>query len=644
MTDSMYETEADKSLNIEGSVPIEYQDPLTLKLDDSVFVNTMNTLITRSRNYFTKEKNLYKRRKKNLEYYLGQQIEKLEKEKKLKDHNARFCDNVIGEAENILKPVALSRVPDLTVTASDPQNEQAVKGAEKLTEIINSRIRKRENRKTLSLAYKHRPIYFVAVIKAIWDDKAGKNGDYIFKAINPNNVDIDESVENTEADEMSWICESYEMSIKDMIMKFPDKKKDILLAAGVDPVVGPDEKQMATRDTVQEIWFTWYEQKEGEWQIIEGTAWKYKNVILKKMKNPYWDWEGDNVLFSYDSINKKKEQVDERELRQAMIMGGSLDRFSSEQIYYNYFKVPKKPYIFITHDDLGIDPYDNTSRIEQSILLQDNVNKRGQKITEMVNTAHGKNVFSSKSGLKKADIQKIDMTDPDQDILVKGNLRDVYAHIDGQQPTPALINDQEQNRQRIFQKMGSNAALRGVREGPDPATKTQLFKESDYTRIDDEVEGTINYAAEQMAMWAMQFIRVFYTDEHYEDVIGKDAKVVQMIVDRDSVEDGMNVVVSASAVDKLRRRSEAMELATMNLIDPYTFFKDLGMDDPEGRAEKLMMFQTEPLMYFQKYIMKNDTQDLVSQLQAGNEQALAQNASPTTPPPSPIGQAGGGVI
>lgn len=612
---------------IEGIV--SEADPLKLELDDDSFVKVMNSWISESRKFFGKQ-DLYKRRRKNEEYYLGQEIKNLEKKKELKPYQTRYMDNVIFEAEGTLKAVAVSRVPDLIVKpGNDSPDSKDV--AEDLSEVINSSLRKRENRTVLGRAYKHRPIYFTGVIKAIWDDEDGKNGNYRFECIHPDNIDIDHTATSNDTDSMNWTAHHYDLTAKEIIMRWPDKKAEFLRALGYDNLEGSEEEKLASTVRISEIWFRWYKKEGDKWERVEGTAWKYKHVVFDKIKNPYWDWEGETTAFTFDSIKDEKRELTEQDIRTSIMTGQTIPGVTTESVYFNYFKDPRKPFYFMGYDQLGKQPMDETSRIEQALYLQDSVNTRGRQISDLASGAKGKNVFSTESGLTKADIQRIDMGNYDQDLLVDGNLREVHTFIPGTLPTPALFQEQNINRERAFSKLGTNAALRGVREGPDPATKTQLFKESDYTRIDDEVEDTINAAAEWMAEWAMQFIKMFYTEEHMVSIVGSSGKLSHMKLSRDMIEDGMEVEVSASSVDKLRRRREAYELAGIGMIDPVQFYKDIEASDPEGRAAAYMLFSMSPNLYYQKYIEGNETtQDMIN--------ALGQQP-PTGQPPSPEAQA-----
>ena len=152
------------------------QDPLKLDLDDKTFVEVIDKLVSASQDYF-KEKDLVNRRQKNEDYYLGKQISQAEKKNELKKYNARYSDNLIYESEKTLKAVAVSRVPDLIIKPGNDSDESR-KVAEELTKVVNSKLRKRENRSVLGMAYTHRPIYFAGIIKPRWNDERGRNGDY----------------------------------------------------------------------------------------------------------------------------------------------------------------------------------------------------------------------------------------------------------------------------------------------------------------------------------------------------------------------------------------------------------------------------------------------------------------------------------
>ena len=609
-------------------------DPLTLQLDEKDFIDTTKHLIEESRKFFEK-RGLYKRRAKNEEYYLGKQIDRLEERREFSDYSVRYLDNLVWESEAMLKPIALSRVPDLIVLPGTEKDESK-EAADEITDVINSRLRKRENRTVLGRTYKHRPIYFIGCIKYMWDKEKGRYGDYKFENIHPKQIDVDHTNPDNETENMGWIAHHYDMNLKQIFMRFPDKKTEYMKKMGYSENAVKKEKFLATRRAITEVWFTWYSKVSEEWEKVEGTAWLDldKKFLFKKIKNPNWDWKGEKILIKYDEEAETAEELDEAGLREMFVSGESMENVKQQTIYNNYFESPRKPFILVGYDQLGMQPYDETSRIEQVVYLQDNVNKRGKQISEIADHARGKNVFSTESGLTSKDVEQIDMLNPEQDILVDGKVGDVWSLIPGVQPNEALFKDQELTRERVFAKMGAHATTRGEREADETATGRQILREADFTKQDDEVEDTINYAAEKMAEAAMQMIKLRYTKNHLFRLLGDNSEMIMKSLNQDLVEDGMEVQVSASATDKMRRKREAYELAKITMIDPLSFYEDIEKPDPKGRAERLLQFTLSPPNYYSKYILEEDTVE-------GQANALGMPPPGGAPQPGQPGQPAG---
>jgi len=583
---------------------LEYKDPLKLKgVKDEDLVETVDQYIRDSRKFF-KKKNLYGRRGVNEQYYLGRQVKAREAQGKYKDHNVRYNDNIIWEAEATLKPIALSQVPELIVNAQEVKPE-VVQAANSLTDWLNNDMKKREVKWVLGRAYRHRPIYFVGCVKWYWSPE---HGDYRYECVHPNNIDVDHFSPDNNVDKMRWVAHHYPLSVKDMIIRFPEKKAKILEKVKAEMNISDDktlsEKGMASMFKISEVWFTWYVQSkedEDKWEKVEGVLWKYKDLLLNKMKNPNWDYEGQEQLFTFDDFGEPM-RITENNVRKSIVEGKKLNGLDRRKVFKNYLPRPEKPFVFMGYDQLGLQPFDETSRIEQVILLQDSVDVRGRQISEMAQTASGKNVFSTEGGMTSEDVEMVDMTDPQQDILVKGDIRVVHRHIPGQQPQPSLFEEQQMSRARGFSKMGAHATTRGERDARETATGRQILREGDISRQDDEVSDTINYAAEKMARGALQFIKLRYTDEMLRKVLGKNGDLVFRVIQNDFVDDGMAVEATASAVQKRRRKEEAFKMAELQLIDPLSFFEDIEASQPTKRTKRLLMFNAMPEKYLQQEV------------------------------------------
>jgi len=624
----MYEDLTNDNLSENNAnLEVNKQDPLLLSLDDEKLNKVLDERIEYAESEY-KKLDIYERRKLNLNYYLGKH--EPNDKSKLKDYQTRYMDNIIYEAEASIKPIALSRMPDLLIVPSD---ENETKGSEKLTKILNNDLRKRTRRRVMGLAHKHLPIYFHGCVKYRWDSAAGANGDYVFEAVNPENI-ICDFVPSTNADDMGFIVHKNPMTLKEALVLFPNKKAELLDAVfggNEDSRQKDEQKGYATRVVIEEVWFNWFDGDEEGVRREEYVLWRFnggKKVILNKMKNPNFDYEGHPVFVTTDEAGEERV-LSEEEIMQ-VAFGMIQIPVQQKKTFKNYFQQPHKPFIFINYDWLGNMPLDNTSRIEQVILLQDNVDIEGRQITDITHTSRGKWIGSAEGGLKKKDMQEFDPTDPNQNMFVQQDMDKAIKHFPGEQPSPALYQTQEINRARIFQKMGVNDTTRGE-VTTDTATTAQISREQDFGRLDDLVEDTINYLAEQMALAAMHMIKLRYTKDHVISLVGKDGKMVFETINSDMVEDGMDVMVYASATDKILRKREAFERAGLQLTDPLSFFEDTEASNPKGRTRRLLSFITDPNTYLMTEVEEMTTEEMAAQLgaQPGQPEQTEQPEQPS---------------
>jgi hypothetical protein len=650
-----------KSLSAAEEGIILNADPLSLDIPDDELVKIVDQRIEASKKFFDEKKNLTERRKKNVMMYFGRQIEDKEKREELKNYEARFLDNVLYEIEGSLKPLAMSHLPDMIVLpgSKDPQKIQSAKD---LSLAINTTNKKRKQRKVVALGFKHLPVYLTACIKVRWDPSLGEYGDFRFDVVHPNLLTIDHSAKTNDVEDMDFVEELLPVKVQDLFMRFPNKKEELKEALKADGVQldGKDNwKDLATEVNISEIHFTWFKRKDTnellkeqvdsiyepgvKWEKVEGVLWKYKKVLLQKMLDPNFDYEGEELFFIQDDPNdpSTKHELTPDEMIQRM-MTGDVSGVQTERVYHNYFGKPKKPYFFFGYEQWGESPMDETSRVEQNIRNQENLDEMGKRIVDKLKQRI-KHIWSKESGLKAPDIQKMDMENPMLDALVEGDLSKVHKTIEPERPDASEYQSVESAKQRMYATAHASA-IRGELQS-DVATTNQIGREADFTTTDDLVEETVNACFEWMAEWQMHFIKLRYTEEHMMQIAGAKGANTLLRLRRDSASDGMEVTTKASTTDKLKAQKNALDMANAKLIDPLTFYEDMGMSDPEGRAEKLMLYTTDPITYITKYVMGlKDTQALTGALtgqqpipQLGQTQPVApQNPTPTDTTQVPI--------
>lgn len=619
------------------SQPAERLDPMHLDLEDDELVSVIKDNIKSSIAYYD-ERGLKAKQEKNLQYYYGKQdLHKTSKKAK------PYKENIIYEGMTRQKPIALSRMPDLTVKPGDDSPE-AKRTARDLTGIFNSDVKKRTNRKLLGLAFKQEPIYYYAVIKAIWNPEKGDFGDYEFVNVHPDNIVFDHNCPNSDANNMRFVSERAKFTLKELIMQFPNKEEEIKREFGWDSETHEgksDDMKMASPVNVWETWFHWYKMKKKESERIDGVVWMYGNLILKKMKNPYFDYQGRKKLFSKEMTERNAFSIDD--------LFNTLDpEEDSDKVYNNYFQDPEKPYFFMVYENMGEQPISETSRIEQILEFQDSINQDGAMIADMNLRSRGKDIFDT-AAISSDTLSKMDIYDVDKAIAIdvppNSSINNAHARIEQMPATQQMYKSMSDNRSKAFEMLGTGPATRGLTNANATLGQEQMSREGDFGLIDDIVEDTINACAEWQANWSMQFIKLFYTKTHMRHILGKDGEVLHTKLTQDMVDNGMEVVVSASGVDKQRRARLAQENMKLGIGDPLSYYEDTEQSSPKERALRAMMAQGSPQMYIQQYLMdKPPTPPGMPSSAVDAAMAASPGGDPNAAPPIPPTQApmGGG--
>ncbi len=324
-------------------------DPLKLEIEDEELVKILDDYEDGYNNFYTDKYNLFERRKKNEVYYFGRQIQQAEDEKRLKSYESRYQDNVLYEIMGTVKPLAMSRVPDMMALPAYDSDE-ATEIADQIGKVIDTQIKEQDSRFVLGLAYKHLPIYFTSCIKTWWDNE---EDDYDFGVIHPDLVKFDWTCPTNDSDKMKWVMQKVPATVQQIALKFPSKKDEFykeLEKDGLMPGGKETWKALATEIKYSEVWFTEYKRKaDDEVERIDAVVWKYGDCILGKMKNPNFDYEGERRYFAYDDIKDEntKRAINESELAQLLFTGQTPGNVKEMQVYHNYFRFPRKPFFFM---------------------------------------------------------------------------------------------------------------------------------------------------------------------------------------------------------------------------------------------------------------------------------------------------------
>lgn len=558
---------------------------------------------------------LDERRKTNENFWSGKQFKEDEMT------GLPYVDNVIQDNTEKRIALAVGKVPEIIVVPGDGslQGRQKTQVIERVLDID---ISTKEKKRLIKNGMRHNHIYFVGIQKASWNPNKGPFGDYEFNLCDPRKVLLSHTgvipEDGFTADNCDLIVEVVEEPVAVVMAKFPAKAQQLKELLGSN-----DGSRLATTMKYQEGWYTYY---NAQGQILEGVFWRFNHLILRNIKNPYFDFTGyDRVVYDQNGLPKTD------------VFGQA----QTDKVFRNFFQRPRKPYILYSYINLGRSPVDDTTAIEQAIPLQRNLNKTGKQIRDISDGITNKYAFNNAISQDQA---RLVTASPKEPIWMDNDrpVSEQVANFQNAGPPAVLFQELAQTRQQIDAKFSThnlNQASSGLRES---GISRQITRENDLVTTDDIAQIVVERVVEETASWAMQFIKLMYVDPHFKSKMGKDGQVIQEYIQRDMIDDGISVTVQGSVADKQTARNQAINLGTSGAIDPMTMFEEMDAPNPKERTERLLLFKLGEGATgdaFSKYMaaVGIDMQQAMGQQPPDqNQPQLDENGQPINPSGAPV--------
>ena len=442
-----------------------------------------------------------------------------------------FVNRIFTNLETII-PMATSKpaVPVVYPATDTPQSKEYASLHQKVLSALYKKIWMQEK---LEKLVRHNQIFSIACLK--YGIKEGKiTVDYIY----PTNLILDPNANGV--DDSEYVGERIKVTASELIRHYPDNRKFITQQVG---------GKLGTPVEVIEWW-------TDTVAFIE-----YEGKILSKKKNPHFHY-GDKV-----------QVMDEYGV-------------SSEQdVRYNFFENPKKPYIFMQVYNLGNQIPDDTTPLHQSLKLQDNLNRRKRQVWDNAESIGNpirqftwfskdqigaiQNGFKVGDGIFVAEWQKVDYVSAP--------------------PLPSYImDDMNDSKNEIDNLFGTHSTTRGERNEQETARGREILR-----AWDEDRQSTIWRAIERIlgelyrAMTHM--IKVYYVEDQVMPILGKGGTAEYLKISRDNIEDGMEIEVEAWSTlpdDKVAIAQQAVQLKTMWAITTEKLYENLGWENPVEEAKK----------------------------------------------------------
>lgn len=469
-----------------------------------------------------------------------------------------------------------------------------------------------------------RNLYFgrLLVIKAFWDPTIGEGGDFNFRAIDPRNVRIGRYARNER--ESEFIIEEIEDNLCAVIERFPSKRDELMKKYGL-----LDEVELYTKNP---------DVKYKEAWIQEYVIFKLDTLVLDKIKNPYWDWDGILITDEEEQqLNGTSQDGPQGDARRNLLQGikGQQDQrqatYAAAQApqtaepgeqagnpaeeasespgveqaeqtstpeqykpyYFNYFDQPRKPYIFATIFNNENTPIGRTDMITLSLELQRGIDKRKMDIDENCELVNGMLKVDA-TVMPKADAQRIRFETKGV-IWGKGVATGVTREMGT--PLPQFVHeDMLDSRSEIDNIMAASSAFRGEREGQETKAGRLALVQQSYLRLNELVQ-VVDYTSKEIFDWGMQLSKTRYTEYHYAKWMGKEGarEIIEII--QDDFETGSEVTIIAGKtlpVDDEFKYEQAQEDIKMGIISPVDYLRTTGHDNAKDLAKNALLFKLDP--------------------------------------------------
>lgn len=546
-------------------LPDEAMEVFALDLPDEKLSKMLIKSLDENVDYWNREPwNLQNTDKDNVKFFLGDQLDP----KELARDGVTGTDNRLFTSTRAILSYATGSLakPEVSPSRSD---DQFVRMARSMQTALYQHAKEEHVDVKVRAAVTNLIVRKRAFLKLRYDPSLGSYGDITTEVCNPEDIIIDRHAKYM--DNPNIIYHRLRCSVEELCLKFPKKASAIKEAYGIKKGVWT---QMSRYVTYFEAWFSYF---DAQGVPSEGLCWFLPqfDMILDKMPNPNWIYTGN--------LAKDKQT--------------------------NVLFVPPKPFVWFNYLNLGHSFIDETSLFEQAKPLQEMLNRRNRQFNTNVDFMNGryvgsKKAFSEEDGYKFVNKGARTMALVDADDVGKAVTVLTPSTI-----SPQVFQSLQDFRSEIDGVMGTPSVFKGANpQSQDTLGRDQMVKQQAGMLQDDLVRSvTVGY--ERYYQILLQMMRVYYTDDYWFSVKGGDGKQDFIMLNGDSIDANVRITVEVDStlpVDKESIRATAMELAGQQLIDPLTLFEDLGMPDPEIRAERLLKMQMQPFVYMGSIMQNQD--------------------------------------
>lgn len=511
---------------------------------------------------------------KNTGFLLGDQLN----DKEFLKNDTKIVDNRLFSSARAILSYATGQLakPDITPSKGD---EIYLKGARDIGAALyqhaaDEKVDFKVRAAVLNLISRKR-----GYLKLRFDPNIGLNGDIVTEVCNPEDIIIDRFAGYLQNPKK--IYHRLRCTIDELCAKFPDKKEQIYAAFNIVRGVYTQTSRMVT---YFECWFT-YTGKDGSPK--EGVCWfvAEKHLILDKMPNPNW---------VYLKSHKKEMEA-------------------------NVMSMPPKPFVQFNYINTGHSYIDETCLIEQSLPLQEALNKRLRQISENADYVNGRWVASKKSFSQEDARNLINKGAKTVAMVDREDVSNALMNVAPNQLGSWVENTVYDYRNEIDGMMGTPSQFKGSQPTANDTLGRDLMIKQQAGALQDDLVRAIAMGMEVYYTILLQMMRVYYTDDYWFQTRGGDGKYEFILINGDKLDSNVKVSVQTDStlpLDKASIRATSMQLwQAGHAIDYKTLMEDLGLPNPDVRAERYLKSVIDPLNFLKSVEIDQINADAESDIQ-----------------------------
>lgn len=336
-----------------------------------------------------------------------------------------------------------------------------------------------------------------------------------------------------------------------------------------------------------------YDYWENEIHITQVRGVDGNWIILKKEKNPYWEFRStdDQILEWAGQAHPEALQIaSEAGMDDAEGVKSAIDPEEVENFLpiINFFPKPTKPFVQLPSIKL-LDSLYSENIIAQIKEIFIDLNKKKRQISDNLRGCGTKIVVDSQSFSEK---EMAAITDEPLQVLsadFSQNAKPAYFLEPTRFEIDKVMIDIQDDEQYIDDVFGHHEISRGSGNA-GTLGQDQMNAESDKTPVRFQVRATESAIVDLWKGW-IQLKKLFYTDVHYIKKFGATEGEDSLKLMSKDIEDGIDPILrpmSTAPISRTIKAQQSVQLFQLGALDPRTLYDDLGRNDPDSLVNRLV--------------------------------------------------------